>query len=81
MTTLTEADFVQGGSTVALGDLRSYAASHGVARVVETAFGSRYHVDNRIETPDGRNPVIRSVWQVDTGFVHPRFIAAHPRRR
>ncbi len=61
--------------------LKFHAASHEVARVVETAYGSRYHVDGRIETPDGRNPVIRTVWQVDTGSVHPRFITAHPRRR
>ena len=61
--------------------LKSHAVSNEVARVVETAYGSRYHVDGRMETPDGRNPVIRSVWQVDPGSVHPRFITAHPRRR
>lgn len=81
MTTFAEADFEQDGPTVALSDLRSYAASHEVARVVETAYGSRYHVDGTIETPDGRNPVIRTVWHVDTGSVHHRFITAHPRRR
>ena len=61
--------------------LKIHAASHEVARVVETAYGSRYHVDGTIETPDGRNPVIRTVWQVDAGSVHPRFITAYPRRR
>ena len=44
----------------------------------ETAFGPRYHVDGIIETPDGRNPKIKTVWQVDIGSNSPRLITAHP---
>ena len=61
--------------------LKFHVASHEVARVVETAYGQRYHVDGVLETPDGRNPVVRTVWQVDLGSAYPRFITAHPRRR
>ena len=60
--------------------LRRHAASHEVARVVETAYGLRYHVDGEIETPDGRNPLVRTVWQIDLGRDYPRFITAHPYR-
>ena len=51
------------------------------ARVVETPYGPRYHVEGAIETPDGRNPRVRTVWQIDLGSNYPRFITAHPRRR
>ena len=60
--------------------LRRQAASHAVARVLETAYGPRYHVDGEIETPDGRNPLVRTVWQIDLGSEYPRFITAHPYR-
>ena len=51
--------------------LRRHATSHAVARVVETAYGPRYHVDGEIETPDGRNPLVRTVWQIDLGAIIP----------
>lgn len=61
--------------------LRRQAASYEVTRVVETPYGPRYHIDGAIETPDGRNPRVRTVWQIDLGHNYPRFITAHPRRR
>ena len=61
--------------------LNRQAASHEVTRVVETSYGPRYHVDGPIESPDGRNPRVRTVWQVDRGSDFPRFITAYPRRR
>ena len=61
--------------------LRRQAASYEIARVVETPYGPRYHVDGAMETPDGRNPRVRTVWQIDLGRDYPRFITAHPRRR
>ena len=45
--------------------LRVQGTSHEVVEIVETVFGPRYHVDGIIETPDGRNPKIKTVWQVD----------------
>ena len=60
--------------------LRRHAASHAVARVLETACGPRYHVDGEIETPDGRNPLVRTVWQIDLGSNVPRFLTAYPYR-
>ena len=60
--------------------LRRHATSHAVARVLETAYGPRYHVDGEMETPDGRSPLVRTVWQIDLGSDHPRFITAYPYR-
>ena len=58
-----------------------HAANNEVVDIVDTQYGPRYHVDGPIETPDGRNPRIRTVWQVDGGTDYPRFITAFPSRR
>ena len=60
--------------------LRRHAASHAVARVLETPYGPRYHIDGEIESPDGRNPLVRTVWQIDGDGDYPRFITAYPYR-
>ena len=49
--------------------------------MVETPYGPRYHVDGAIERPDGRNPWVRTVWQIDLGRNYPRLITRRPRRR
>ena len=56
-------------------------ATHEVVRVTESPYGLRYHVDGIIETPDGRNPRIKTVWQIDAGTDYPRLIMARPLRR
>lgn len=61
--------------------LRLQGTGHEVVRVVENPHGPRYHVDGRLETPDGRNPQVRTVWQVDVGSDYPRLITAYPIRR
>ncbi len=61
--------------------LRLQAQTHDVVTIVETAHGPRYHVDGTIETPDRRNPRVRTVWQIDRGTDYPRFITAFPRKR
>jgi hypothetical protein len=45
---------------------------------VGTDYGMRYSVDGTIETPDGRSPGVRTVWQVDTGDGRPRLVTAYP---
>lgn len=61
--------------------LRLQGTAHEVVRVVETLHGPRYHVDGILETPDGRNPQVRTVWQMDVGSDYPRLITAYPVRR
>ena len=51
-----------------------------IVRTVETIHGLRCYVDGAIETPDGRNPRVRTVWQMDLGSQYPRLITAYPRR-
>ena len=61
--------------------LRLQGVTHEVIKISETVHGSRYHVEGALETPDGRNPLVRTVWQMDVGSDSPRLITAYPRRR
>lgn len=62
--------------------LRASLILHGrtnrIARRVNTAWGVRYTVVCHCETPDGRNPCIRTVWQMENGI--PRLLTAMPDR-
>jgi hypothetical protein len=58
--------------------LREHGRIHEVARVVETGFGPRYVVEGGLNTPGGRRPQVRTVWQMDEGAVAPRLISAYP---
>ena len=58
--------------------LREHGCVHEVARVRETGFGLRYAVEGELNTPSGRRPRIRTVWQMDEGAVAPRLISAYP---
>lgn len=58
--------------------LLEHGRCHDVARVSQTGFGPRYAVEGVLKTPDGRNPYVRTVWQMDDGEVAPRLITAYP---
>ena len=52
--------------------LKLLVVSHEVTDIVETEFGICYQVDGVIETPDGRNPQIITIWQIDWGSTDPK---------
>ena len=58
--------------------LLAHGANNEVVEIEETQYGIVYCVNGVIETPDGRNPYIRTVWQVDHGTDYPKFITAYP---
>jgi hypothetical protein len=58
--------------------LLAVGISNDVASSVESAHGVRYTVDGRIQCPDGRTPLIRTVWIIDHGSSKPRLVTAHP---
>jgi len=49
-----------------------------VTRTRQTGFGPRYEIDAKLSCPDGRHPMVRSVWQMDDGKIAPRLITAYP---
>lgn len=57
--------------------LVAIATSNPVKRVVESAHGTRYIVDGPIKAPDGRTPVVHTIWIVEAQRP-PRLVTAYP---
>ena len=66
---------------VLAGALREHGARGEVTGVAASAHGTRYSVDGVIESPDQRNPRVRTVWIVADEGSEPRLVTAHPLRR
>jgi hypothetical protein len=58
--------------------LRKHGASQQVVKTVESPYGRRYAVEGPPESPDGRNPLVRTVWLVKKSQLAARLITAHP---
>jgi hypothetical protein len=58
--------------------LREHGRTQNFVRTHETGFGPRYAVEGELNTPSGRRPRVRTVWQLDEGAVAPRLISAYP---
>lgn len=58
--------------------LRKHGEDLEVSTERETGFGPRYEVDGPLDTPDGRTPRVRTVWQLNHGDVAPRLVTAYP---
>ena len=62
-------------------ELRAHGANGDVTGIAASDHGTRYAVDGVLQTPDGRNPRVRTVWIVENERAAPRLITAHPSRR
>lgn len=60
--------------------LKQHAGANEVAETEDTDFGVTYVVIGPIATPDGRNPVVRVVWFIETGETFPRLVTAYPQK-
>ena len=58
--------------------LRRHAAEHDVVTTEETPFGMSYTVEGALLAPDGRQPLVRVVWFIETGEAIPRLVTAYP---
>lgn len=61
--------------------LLAHAAAHEVVRVVSSPFGAKYLVEGPLQTPDGRDPRVRSVWIIEAGTNIPRLVTAYALKR
>lgn len=61
--------------------LRRHAVEQPVAERVETVFGVRYAVDGILHAPDGRTPMVRTVWFIGPHDRSPRLVTAYPGTR
>ncbi len=58
-----------------------HAQQQDAAGSEETSFGTRYTVEGILQTPDGRNPQVRTIWFIDAEEGPPRLVTAYPLRR
>ena len=58
--------------------LLEHGQKHELKRTRKTGFGPRYEVEGKLNCPNGRRPLVRSVWQMDEGEIAPRLITAYP---
>lgn len=58
--------------------LRTVAQSQEVKEVLPTAYGTKYIIDGKIETPGGRAVKLRTVWILEEEQKRPRFITVYP---
>lgn len=58
--------------------LQQHALDHEVSKVADSPFGTRYVIEGTIVTPDKRNPLVRSIWFIETGEDTPHFVTAYP---
>lgn len=63
--------------TVLADALHRHAVRHMVTQTVESAYGTLYAVEGELESPDGRNPRVRTIWIIESGIEEPRLITAH----
>ena len=53
-------------------------ANNDYIKAEHTDFGVRYIIEAPLESPDGRNPPVRSVWFSATEGTAPRLVTAYP---
>ena len=58
--------------------LKQHAITHEIASTRETPYGIHYNVEGELETPDNRNPQVRSVWKIEKGETVPVLVTAYP---
>ena len=64
------------------GGLKQALLGHPLVNAVSanetTPFGEKFEVTCSLETPDGRNPCIVSVWIIEPPSPDPRLVTAYP---
>lgn len=57
--------------------LLQHVVAHEYATEIPIDDGVKYVVEGTLQSPDGRNPQVRSVWMIDRGRSSPRLISAY----
>lgn len=58
--------------------LLQHAQSHEVHQIIHTDYGVKYTIRGELTTPDGRQPHVQSVWQIDHEQRAPYLVTAYP---
>jgi hypothetical protein len=58
--------------------LLAHIRGNSVADIEASPFGTKYRVDGPLASPDGRNPLVSTVWIISGGETIPRLVTAFP---
>jgi hypothetical protein len=58
--------------------VQGHAITHPIVEKELNCYGEKYTLQCSINTPDGRNPCIFSVWIIENGKLQPRLVTAYP---
>jgi hypothetical protein len=61
--------------------LLQHARKNEILRTYETPHGTKYEIEGPLLAPDGRTPMVRSVWIIEAGGAAPHFVTAFPASR
>jgi hypothetical protein len=61
--------------------LLALAKDNEVSSLQTSNHGTKYVIDGRLAAPDGRAPMVRTVWIVDADASYPRFVTAYAGKR
>jgi len=60
--------------------LKALAQTGEVAHSTSSLHGEKYALVGRIQSPDGKSPLVQSIWIVDKGLDAVRLVTAYPRK-
>lgn len=58
--------------------LRAHAAAHDIVVTRTTVRGVKYEISGPLAAPDGRMPIVKTVWIIRINETIPRFVTAVP---
>lgn len=58
--------------------LLKHCSENEVLKEFETNYGIKYILEGNLNTPDKRNPRIRTIWFIANEEIYPKFITAYP---
>jgi hypothetical protein len=58
--------------------LLTHAATHEAKQVIRNQHGTKYVIEGALQTPDGRNPHVRTVWIIEHQQERARLVTAYP---
>ncbi len=70
--------FTRAESVILKSAIEQHPVDNEINEDENSVYGQKFVVMCHLQTPDGRNPCIVSVWIMDTGTNIPRFVTAYP---
>lgn len=61
--------------------LYQHAGTAQVVNETESPHGVKYEIRGELESPDGRNPEVLTVWIIERGDSSPMFVTLNPSKR